>query len=118
MTLYDINKQAYAQLSDMTQEQFREAAASVYKALDKNASYFMLLCKEKSDYTVFKITDMDEDYSKMWNEILDILENRGYTMKDISPRDDHNIEYWVQDKETKECSMYMLFSYDWGVIEL
>ena len=82
----------------------------------------MLLCKEKSDYTVFQVTDFDENYSDMWNEILDILEERGYVMKDIYPRCDDNadnsIEYWVQDKQTKECFMYMLFPYDWGVIEL
>lgn len=120
MTLYDINKQAHTQLPKMTQDAFRRAAADVWTALDKNAQYFMLLCREKNDYTVFSIPDLEENYNKLWNEILDILMDcRGYTMKDIYPSENgQGIEYWVQDPETQECFMYLLFSYDWGVIEL
>lgn len=118
MTLYDVNKQAYGQLPDMSQQDYIKAAEDVWTALDKTAQYFMLLNREKSDYTVFSISDLEENYTDMWNEILDIMENRGYAMKDIAPNDQGNIEYWVQDKQTKECFMYLLFSYDWGVIEL
>lgn len=118
MTLYEINKQAHSQLPDMSQQGYIKAAEKVYSALDKNSKYLMLLCREKNDYTVFSISDFDENYPNMWNEILDIIENRGYAVKDIYPNGQGDIEYWVQDKETKECFMYMLFSYDWGVIEL
>lgn len=121
MTLYDINKLAHAQLPDMTQDAFRQAAANVWTALDKDTQYFMLLCREQNDYTVFSVPDLEENYDKLWNEILDILTDcRGYIIKDIYPSEEenHNIEYWVQNPETKECFMYLLFSYDWGVIEL
>ena len=90
----------------------------VWKALEKNSTYFMLLCREQNDYTVFKVNDLLEQYTNMWNEILGIMENRGYTMKAIYPREDGNIEYWGYHKETQECFMYLLFPYDWGVIEL
>lgn len=117
MTLYEVNKQAYAQLPKMTQADYQKACSEVYQAV-KDKKYLMLLCKEKSDYTVFSISDMDEGYNELWNTILDIFDNRGCKTKAIEVREDGNVEYWVQDKQTKECFMYMLFDYEWGVIKL
>lgn len=119
MTLYDLNKIAYLQVPEMNQEQYQKAAAQVWQSLSKESKYYMLLCREKNDYTVFKIKNIEEDYSQLWNTILEILqEDRNYIIKDVEGTESGYIEYWVQDKEEEQCYMYILFPYDWGVIEL
>lgn len=121
MDLYFINKMAQSQVPDMTQKDYKKAAKEVWDTLkyQKDTKYLMLLCRERHDYTVFKVNDLEEDYTQLWNEILDILQNhRNFRIKDIFPDAQGNIEYWIVTEDTNECFMYLLFNYDWGVIEL
>ena len=117
MTLYEVNKMAYCKMPNMSQEDFIRASIKT-RSMNRSAKYYMLLCREKYDFTVFEIVDHEDGFNKLWNTSLDIMEERGYDMKDIVTREDGNLEYWIYDKITGECYMYLLFPYDWGVIKL
>lgn len=77
----------------------------------------MMLCHDTRDYTLFQMP-YETKAKEMLTEILAIFDNRDYTLKGIEIKDDDNVEFWVQDNKSKECYMYLLFNYDWGVITL
>lgn len=116
MTLYELNQNAYAKLPKMTFAEMEEAVNKNIKMFDCSDNYLMLLCKEESDYTVFNVIDMDEP-TMLWDEIIDLLKSRG-TLKAIEGKEDGTVEFWVQCKEDDTCHMYLLFNYDWGVIDV
>lgn len=119
MTLYEVNKQAYASLPKMTQAELHQAYDKFVPYIKNRLPkvwYMMLLCHEKRDYTTFRVDVTKAE--KMWNEIIAIFKNRDCTMKGVEFLDNGTIEFWVQDNKSKECSMYLLFDYDWGVIDL
>lgn len=110
MTLYEINQLAYARLPKMTGAEIEKAKIPGVFPKD----YYMLLCRELNDYTVFRIGHAAEDET-IWNSILDILSTRG-TLKGIETKEDGTIEFWITSK--KGTNMYLLFPYDWGVINV
>lgn len=116
MTLYELNQTAYAKLPKMASNEINEAIQKNIKMFNSDDNYIMLLCKEKSDYTVFNVQDMDETVD-LWNEIVDLLQTRG-SLKAIEGKEDGTVEFWVQTKGENICHMYLMFNYDWGVIDV
>ena len=60
MNLYDVNKQIFAQLPEINEEEIEEAKNNVKNFIMKNyygnnSHYFMLLNNEEHDYTLFSI---------------------------------------------------------------
>lgn len=111
--LYDFNKQAYANEKPLDPI----AANKKYSDLQKNLvgnykEYWMLLCRERNDYTVFKIKTIEGTVSAL----KECIANRGELL-DIEFLEDGNYEIWLRDFATKENVVYYFFDYSDAVIE-
>ena len=82
--------------------------------------YFMLMCKERSDFTLIHLNDFN--YLKAVKEIKEVLEERGTLLAVDYIHGENHYECWVrQEGETLEQSevfMFMLFDADWMVVEI
>ena len=82
--------------------------------------YFMLMCKERSDFTLIHLNEFN--YLKAINEIREILEERGTLLAVDYIHGENHYECWVRQEaekpEDSEVFMFMLFDADWMVIEI
>ena len=118
--LYDFNKSAMSQFKPMDMIAFNKAtldiAQEMREAAEKNnRHYWMLLCHERRDYTLFNIIAA-ELANSIVNELRPTLSNRGDII-DIEKQEDGAYEIWVRDNENENFAYY-LFPYDNGVIEV
>ena len=112
-TLYDFNKQAMSKEEPLADEDFcsktNEMIQDIYNTGNK---YWMLLCRERNDFTVFITFTAEGTYKEM----LDTLQNRGQVLS-IDKLEDGNYEIWIRDPETKDNFAYYFFNYYYGIIE-
>lgn len=115
ITLYEINQQVMEQLPPLSKEDI-DAAYKVFsdfmtkEKLLSGDAYFMFLCREKYDYTVFHFAKYNLE--KCWNYLLNLANNRGL-IKGINLSENGDmLEIWIDNHA------YYLFAYDWGVIEV
>ena len=120
-TLYDVNKNLVLkneiELTDGILNSKKEIIINFMRQI--NNSYYMLLCNEKKDYTVFKMNDKDNDNSI--REIVSILineclKNRGEIRGIDVTKDKSAIEIWLIIEEEAYC--YYFFPYDAAIIEV
>lgn len=116
-TLYDINKNAMNAEKPMSAYALRNRLDLVKKYFQDNGEYFMLLCKEQSDYTVFRMTEKTVANANKTASILgECLTNRG----DVLSIDKHDLgpalEIWL--RIDGENFVYYLFPYDEAIIEV
>lgn len=119
-TLYDINKTLVKQ----NEIKLSEAALNSKKEIIKNFIdkddnyYYMLLCNEKRDYTIFEFTE-----GRKWTErcyncakclIEECLQPRGEIRGIDLTKDKQAIEIWMVIDN--EAYVYYFFPYDKGVI--
>lgn len=121
--LYDINKQLMEQEPAMQAEELQTALEQLRAWLTHNFAhkYFMLLCHELRDYTLFNL-----DKTSTWkiapptavyeaaNDVLECMTNRG-TLLVASQQEDNTWELWVRTPEG--CFAYYLFPYGSAVLE-
>jgi hypothetical protein len=81
------------------------------KMADKK--YWMLLCKELADYTVFYATGKSENPGE---DLFETLTNRGIVL-DLTQLEDGNYEVWIKDM-SGEPYVYYLFDYSFGIVEV
>lgn len=119
--LYEFNKNAMSQFEPMDAIKFNRMLNSVADTMidacdncDKH--YWMLLCHDRRDFTLFNIIAASA-LNSIINEIKPTLVNRGQIL-DIELQPDGAYEIWIRDPETKENFAYYLFPYDNGVIEV
>ena len=67
----------------------------------------MLMCKERSDFTWFHITD--NQFTKGIQELKEVLEERGQVLAIQYQHGEDAFEIWVKSKDD-EVFMFMLFS--------
>ena len=84
-----------------------------------NNAYYMLLCNERKDYTVFKMNDKNSDDSI--REIVSILvdeclKNRGEIRGIDLTKGKDAIEIWLIIEDEAYC--YYFFPYDAAIIEV
>lgn len=122
-TLYDINKQLVKQLPLLTREEiFKVLEATIDKLLEDayKGNYYMLLCNERKDYTVFH-TNYKKTYSDTleWlkKEVAECLHNRGDIYSIENAKDQPAIEIWIQPIDSEDPAMYVFFPYNQGVLE-
>lgn len=117
-TLYDFNKQLMSQAKELRRIDFKDSLNQIKDFIkEKDNKYFMLLCKERSDYTVFvlfKKEDFDRQIFK--KELYECLTNRGQVLSIEKTKDKQAYEIWIKIDE--EAFVYYLFPYDLGVIEV
>lgn len=131
--LYEMNKQIIEQTEKPMPEE------KVYDALDyivspffkKNiekrikdegtdSCYFMLLCREDNNYTIFNVRnylDFSIPIKTACDELTICLNNRGTVYSIENTEDNYAIEIWLKDAD-KGMLCYYLFPYNEGVIEI
>lgn len=116
--LYDANKQLSHAEPLMVEPQkvvkWQRLKDYIYS---RTETYFMLLCHERRDYTVFNIVDnRDIAANKFPVELFDCFRNRGGLVSMDLIDNDYAWEIWLRIDDEDFC--YMLFPYDVGVIEV
>lgn len=115
-TLYDFNKEAMKNEKPLDLIQFNVQTKEVCVEMqEREAQYWMLLCHERRDYTVFNIIACS-DVKDIEVELRPTLLNRG-TIISIEKQPDEVWEIWIRD-EDGDNFVYYLFPYDIGVIEV
>lgn len=116
-TLYDMNKNAMNAEKPMSAYALRNRLDLVKKYFQDNKEYFMLLCREQNDYTIFKISEKTVEKINEAASILgECLINRGEVLSidkhDLGPA----LEIWL--RINGENFVYYLFPYDEAIIEV
>jgi hypothetical protein len=116
LNLYDFNKQGMSQESPLDPIiLFNKTKDTILDILTvKDTHYWMLLCNERKDYTLFNLIDPDVD--SFTADLVETLKNRGWVLS-IDKQEDGNFEIWIRDPDTKENFVYYLFNYNYGVVE-
>lgn len=116
--LYSINKQAMSNVPPydliVLNRRCSEVAREIWNTNSEKPTYWMLLCRERNDYTIFNIKF---DYSVLGSELKECLNIRGEVLT-IDKQADNNYEIWIRDFDTKENVVYYLFDYNKGVISV
>lgn len=109
MTAYELNKQLISQLpipTDLTQ--FNEIITEFQK--EAESSDFMLLCKERSYYTVFRKTDEASSHFIEFSEaVLTCASDLGDVITVDKMDETNTVEIWVKNKDTQEVDCMVLF---------
>lgn len=114
-TLYELNKQVMAQLPPQSEDRMNHNWTVIGDWFGKDeARWFMLMCKERSDFTLFHITD--NQFVKAIQELKEVLQERGQILAIQYVHGEDAFEIWVKNDE--EVFMFMLFSAGWMVIEI
>ena len=117
-TVYEINKNLMRREEKLSRPAFANKLKLVKNFFLKNSKYFMLLCNDQKDYTVFVMENLtDEAGDKVIQDFKECLINRGETLSiDYAPGDQNAFEIWIRIDEEPCC--YYLFPYDNAVIEV
>ena len=114
-SLYELNKQIMAQLPPQDENTMSHNWTVIGDWFGKDTSrWFMLMCKERSDFTLFHITD--NQFTKAIQELKEVLSGRGQILAIQYQHGEDAFEIWVKTKD--EVVMFMLFTADWMVIEV
>ena len=123
VNMYEFNKINVAKMPVLkTSSEIRGAKRVVKEFVkEKLARYYMLLNHDNRYFTLFNFKDgviFEEKVNTMANDVIECMENCGFGIVDIS-RDESEeaLEVWVKDEENQTAYMYLLFPYDFGVIE-
>lgn len=121
-TLYDFNKEAMKNERVLTQEEFEEKtqllAEVMLEYFNDGDHYWMLLCHDRRDYTLFNlIPDNDPTVETILEELIPTLLNRGNVLS-IDEQPDKAWEIWIRDFDGEDAFAYYFFIYDKGVVEV
>lgn len=115
MNMYGINKQIMSQVNplekDLLQQEIGNVSAWFGSKIENK--YFMLLCNERKDYTIFNTEQ--HNYAYAASELLACLEERGNVLSIDYDHEFHYYEIWVRDDT--DTYMYLLFPCNDFVIE-
>ena len=115
-TLYGINKQLYKKINpNKNNINMQLNALEIWFSALLNNKYFMLLCRERNDYTIFHIKS---DYKKAISELREVLESRGTILDMVYSEEFKLYECWIKDYEDEEVFMYAFFPCDDWVINI
>lgn len=118
-SLYDMNKQLFKKIKAPSEESVSIELANIgaWFSSNLNTKYYMLLCKERSDYTLFHLEDFN--YDKATQELREVLEERGEIMGFDFVHGENAYQCWVREREDDHnVFMFMLFDADWMVIDI
>lgn len=126
-TLYDVNKNLVEKNEiELTEGMLNSKKEILINYLRKmENTYYMLLCNEQKDYTVFRVGSYDEniylDHDHQYKELVDILvdeclKNRGEIRGIDLTKDKDAVEIWLMIDE--KAYVYYFFPYDNAIIEV
>ena len=122
MSLYDINKNIFAQLEPMTDEALRQVHAEIFKFMGETMAnpdndYWALVCWEKHYITIFHHDDrlkLNNNSEELSDIFMEVIENLG-DVKDVTNNGHGAMEIWITDSLDTDC--YLFFNYREGVVE-
>lgn len=115
-TLYDLNKQVMAQLPPQEEHLLKHNWNVIGDWFGKNQNrWFMLMCKERSDFTLLHI--VDNNFSAAVQEVQEILLERGQILAIQYVHGEDSFELWIKDNNG-EVFLFMMFEADWMVVEV
>lgn len=120
-TVYDLNKQLVETAEKVISPYKLNEKKKIIKQFvrENKDNYFMLLCNERRDYTLFNIiSNKEEDkLNELANVFVDeCLQNRG-NIKGIDLTENKDaIEVWLSIEGESYC--YYFFPYNAGVVEV
>lgn len=117
-TVYDLNKQLFKKMEPLSEDKKSKELANVggWFSTHPYCNYYMLMCKEKSYYTVLHFNNCN--YSKGIEELKELLSFQGEILSIHYVHGEDAYECWIKEKDTQEIKMFYLFAYDWGVVEI
>ena len=118
-TIYELNKEAYNKIMPYNEDQLKENLEFLYEwTFNKGAKYYMLLCKERSDYTVFNFSSLiDKKYHYgITKDLKECLKNRGVILDIRYVQDTDAWEIWL--RSNGESFMFMFFECNDFIIEV
>jgi hypothetical protein len=123
VNMYEFNKVNMAKLPILkTSSEIRGAKRVVKNFVNaKPATYYMMLNHENRYFTLFNFRNgimTEGKIDVMANDVIECMENCGFALIDINEDSTGEaLEIWVKDEENEIAYMYLLFPYDFGVIE-
>lgn len=119
--LYDMNKQIMANEPEIGADVLAQKKEEMMKWVNEHfkQSYFMLLCNERKDYTVFRMRDSVATIGAvqdMINDVIECMTNRG-TLLSVDLQEAGGWELWMKGADDGECAAYYLFPYGAAVLE-
>lgn len=117
ISLYEMNQQIMSQQPVLDPIEFNTALNEIGVWFNKGVRYFMLLCHEDKNFTLFNI-DLHNPtaYAEAAKELGECLVNRGLVLSIEYDNNSNAFEIWIKDDES--VKVYYLFQYDEGVIEV
>ena len=116
VTMYEMAKQGAAVAPALTGDQIENFKKAMISFIDNHPGrYYMLLCNDRRDYTLFDKNGRLSDLStRITEDILDCVKNRECHIVDYEDQQDA-FEIWIKDS-TEDAAAYYFFPYDRGVI--
>lgn len=117
-TLYGVNQELYKQIASPSDAEIDRQLSKLgaWLSVKFQNTYFMLLCREKYDFTIFKLEN--SQYFEATKELKEVLQSRGTIIEIVFSPEHQFFECWVRDEETEEVSMYAFFPCDEWVITI
>lgn len=119
ISLYELNKMMMKQLPPQPERILKSKLISIgdwFSVAPLDQKWFMLLCREKTDYTLIHFKNFD--FNKGIEELKECIENRGQLFAIDYLHGENAYEIWIKEPETKEVNLYMLFNCTPMVIEV
>lgn len=113
-TVYDINKNLMKNEKKLSSPALNNKLKKVTQFFKEGQMYYMLLCHEMRDYTIFRIADAQASAEKATQELKECLLNRGEVLS--LDKENEAFEIWI--KNNNEAFCYYLFPYDNAIIEV
>lgn len=117
-TLYDLNKGAMAQMTSLDIREIMEQQDENLTNFFSKGQYFMLLCNDIRDYTVFNLTTGSK-IANAKEELYTCLSNRGELLGLDPTEDGVAFEIWLRMKTEDgedHIFVYYMFPYDEAVL--
>ena len=117
-SLYDMNRYFYSQLPDMDEKKKEELIMNIAMWFSSKPTnkFFMMLCRELNDYTIFHFEH--PNHSKGKTELEELLKSRG-SVKDIYyNHDTDTYDFWLLSSLDGQIQMYKIFMCDDFIIQI
>lgn len=117
LTLYDLNKDLLQKERALSSTKIKQKRPDIIKFFNEiKNNYYMLLCNELKDYTVFKTDDKREDtYTIAADELILCMQNRGNILSIERTDDKVALEIWMRIED--KIYVYYAFGYDAAIID-
>ncbi|MCD8211080.1 MAG: hypothetical protein LUC37_06010 [Prevotella sp.] len=117
--LYSLNKSVVATEKPLKDYEIKDAINRYAEPFFTNSkdSYYMLLCRERYDFTLFNfVRKKSFVIGTSLQDLRECLTNRGQVLSIENTENKDALEIWLLIDEEPYC--YYLFPYDLGVVEV